>query len=396
VTYFDDPRSREAERVAFEAEQLWRRGERADALANFARAAQLEETLALELPKGSPRLRGLAAESAVALWLKAENFSNAATLACRFLGDQDGLTPQGRATLRELTQRAWRDAELVPAFGPNVDAAPLEVKLRGGLVHEGLAPQAVVRDTIQVVIALVVRATEWLAKLPFRRAHEQSRVQRQLRFFEAAAVAGSYAPRLYVVSGSLQRREQATIAAALARPGLAEGDRLPAATVVDNFLELSALAAEGPLALAAKVRERDYFEAFKIGFRELAPTGRGCESMELRAPASYATSTVVTLSRDARRALTDRSQSDGDQAPESKALTGILKMVNLRSKQPRVGLESTDGKGAFTSLVLPRMKFDDTIGPKVNRQVRVTGRAKVSGAGRQVFVVSDIELIEGE
>lgn len=106
--FFADPRRRRSEELAFFAEQAERSGDIATALATYADAARLEEENAMEIPADAPRVRTVLAISTVALWLRAEQWEEAARAGCAFLAAPAALTPDGRRELKSLVDRAWR------------------------------------------------------------------------------------------------------------------------------------------------------------------------------------------------------------------------------------------------------------------------------------------------
>jgi hypothetical protein len=130
--FFDDPRSRRSEELAFFAERAEQTGDLAAALAKFAEAAKLEEENALDVPGDVPRVRSVLAISAVALWLRAEQWEEAARAGCAFLSASGALTADGRRELKALVDRAWRSVELETIFGRDRDAfAGVEARLIG-------------------------------------------------------------------------------------------------------------------------------------------------------------------------------------------------------------------------------------------------------------------------
>lgn len=127
--FFLDPRRRRSEELAFAAERADDRGDAASALVQYAEAAKLEEANALDVPGEVPRVRSVLAISAVALWLRAEQWEEAARAGCAFLAVPNTLTPDGVRKLRSLVDRAWRALTLSSSRtrsgakqeGPNFD-----------------------------------------------------------------------------------------------------------------------------------------------------------------------------------------------------------------------------------------------------------------------------------
>lgn len=79
---FDDPRGRLSEELAFEAETAARAGDTAKSIVLYTEAAELEEKAARDVSE--KRTRGVLAESAVALWLKAGKRDEAERVAVEF------------------------------------------------------------------------------------------------------------------------------------------------------------------------------------------------------------------------------------------------------------------------------------------------------------------------
>lgn len=102
--YFDDPRGRASEELAFTAEQALRRGDRGAARRAFSRAAALETEVARSVPTKEPRIRGVIGVSAVALWLKAGDPTTARALIDELI-TSGGLSPATCDELRQLRAR---------------------------------------------------------------------------------------------------------------------------------------------------------------------------------------------------------------------------------------------------------------------------------------------------
>src|SRR6185503_8712259 len=98
---FDDPRARQVDELAFQAERAEKLGDQDTARSLYAEAAALESELAKAAPLDAPRVRGLLAVSAVARWMKAGRPDEAERLARTFLGDRR-LTMGAQVELQEL------------------------------------------------------------------------------------------------------------------------------------------------------------------------------------------------------------------------------------------------------------------------------------------------------
>lgn len=371
--FFDDPRRRRSEELAFFAERAERTGDLASALTQYAEAAELEEKNALEVPVDFPRVRGVLAISAVALWLRAGRWDEAARAGCAFLATPSALTPDGRHELQSLVDRAWRSTELEAVFGRDRDAfAGLEARLLGGAVRAGIAPAAVVAERREVLIPMLYRTAEWQAKKKFRRGGASS-FAASLEVVEAPARAASFGLRLFV-----GRLGQQVTAGEPNHPG----------DIIAAFLELASAAAEGHLASVCK--EPEYTKAFTRAFRDLAGDGSQVARVELMRVDSRAAREPVSLGSEQRAALTASLTKSDSARPLH--LEGVLKSVNLRGREPTIWVERE--KGSAVRLRIAKGEHDDTIGPKLNRPVRVIGRHDVTEDGETEEWADDVVLLE--
>jgi hypothetical protein len=371
--FFDDPRRRRSEELAFFAERNERAGDLSTALERYAEAAALEEENARDVPGDVPRVRTVLAISAVALWLRAERWDEAARAGCGFLATPHMLTPDGRGELQSLVDRAWRARELDSMFGSAPGAfAGLEARLLGGSIRAGLAPAALVAERREVLVPGLHRVAEWRAKKKFRRAGPSS-FAASLEVVEAPARAASFGLRLFVG----RQGQQA-----------AAGDPDHPREIINGFLELASAAAEGRL--ASVVGDADYTKAFARAFRDLAGDGNHVARVELALVSSRSTEEAVSLGPQQREALT-ASLTQVDSA-RPLLLDGVLKSVNLRGKEPTIWIERGDAPAV--RLRIAKGEHDDTIGPKLNRAVRVIGRHNVSEEGETEEWADDVVLLE--
>ncbi|AUX25728.1 uncharacterized protein SOCEGT47_062770 [Sorangium cellulosum] len=371
--FFDDPRRRRSEELAFFAERAERTGDLIAALTQYAEAARLEEANALEIPADVPRVRTVLAVSAVALWLRAEQWDEAARAGCAFLAVPKALTPDGRRELQSLVDRAWRASELQTIFDGKRDAfAGLEARLSGGTVRIGLAPVAIVAERREVLVPILYRVAEWRRKKKFRRAGPSS-FAASLEVVEAPARAASFGLRLFV--GRLGQQVTA-------------GEPDHPRDIINAFLDLASAAAEDRLASVCE--DADYMKAFSRAFRDLAGDGTQVASVELGHVESRSVRHVVLLGPEQRSALTARLTCADGARPIR--LEGVLKSVNLRGREPTIVIEQENGSAA--RLRIAKGEHDDTIGPKLNRPVRVIGRHDVTEDGEAEEWADDVILLE--
>ncbi len=191
--------------------------------------------------------------------------------------------------------------------------------------------------------------------------------------FEAPAIGGSYSLRLYVGATSQQVRDGA------ASPR----------DVVEHFLSLAGAAAAGPEQLRQLVEDDAYARVFLRGLRNLAPDGRSVARVELGSMVRGRITHAASLTPETRERLTlSLCRQDGE---EPVSLDGVLESVNLRGGEPRVGVDTEAGLRRFR---IAKGEHDDTIGPKLNRPVRVLGRHDVSEDGEAEEWADDVVLLE--
>ncbi len=377
--FLQDARGQQSEALAFEAERAWKAGDQAQALALFAQAAELEYQVAREVPGDQARVRGVLAISAVALWVDARRYDDAVRAACEFLARPEMLTEQARSDLQVLLERAFREKALAQSISNLTDAVPLEVKLAGGLVQSGIAPAALIRERQEVVTALVVRAAEWHMRRPFRKAGAARQITDRIRFFEAPAAAASYGIRLFVASSGPS-----------ALPGT-QAESIGPEQAVAEFLAIAAAAQEGPEALRRLVDQEAYLKTFMVGFRDMAPDGTTIGTVTFSSPSWRSTVPPVAFAPTHRQRLTAGLLAQLG-AEERVEVEGMLKEVNLRGRRPYIGVETADGD--LSRFLIKRGQLDDTIGPKLNRRVLVSGIKREKTDGTVVKDALDVVLLE--
>jgi hypothetical protein len=373
--FFQDPRRVRSQELTALADRAEDDGDLAAELGYYAEAARLEEANALDVPAEASKVRTLLAISAVALWLRAERWDDAARAGCLFLSQPEKLTPDGPEEIRKLVDRAWRTSEVQRTLGPGAVFVPVEATLSGGLVRQGLAPSVLVAERRDVLAPLLVRVAEWQSHKKYRRAGP-STLASSYEILEAPAIAGSYGLRLYVGSTSAQ-----IDAGAAASPK----------DVVEQFLALAGAVASDPEELRRIVGDSAYATAFLRGFRDLAPDGKAVGQVALGAMVRGRISQAAALTVETRQSLTHALRRRGEEKSAIVTLEGVLKSVNLRGDAPRIGIDTEAGMRVFR---IAKGEHDDTIGPKLNRSVRILGMRRVNDAGEADDWADDVTLIE--
>lgn len=370
--YFDDPDHRESEALALAAEAAERRHAWDEARELFSEAARREEAAAFKVPESLPKLRSLFAISAVSLWLKSESWDEASRAGCSFLALPAALTPDGIREIQGLVERAWRSRELSTSLGADPDGVSgIEARLIGGAIRTGIAPTSLVTARREILVSALYRAAEWRANKNFRRAGASS-FAKSFEIFEAPARSASFGVQLFIT-------------------GVGQQDFLETSTprqMVDSLLELAEAARTG--ALESVADDPDYFKAFARAFRDLSGDGVRVGNVELANLDRRGARLLVPLGKSERARLSATLSQRDSSRPL--VFEGILKAVNLRGSEPSVVLERPEE--AAIRLRIAKGEQDDTIGPKLNRAVRIVGRREVSDDGETESWADDIDLIE--
>lgn len=289
-----DARRKRSEELAFEGERTWKDGARDVARQLFGEAATIEEEVARSAPPTLPKARGVLAISAASLWYKAGELERAKRVAYAFLAAEAGLSDPARTELEQLVERCSREAVLSKLTN-DPTMVPVEMRLQGGRVGVGVAPEGVARRRRETLSSLLIRTAELEAGHDYRERSESelSRTD-QIQLLEVPAIAASYGVRFYVATGT----QQALVP---------QAPEVTPARVVERFLALASMAAENPEALRAALPDPLYANAFLEGFAEIAPDGEGVGTVACSAPswkvAARATVFEVSHRRDLRAAV---------------------------------------------------------------------------------------------
>jgi hypothetical protein len=361
-----------SETLAADALVALRAGNLGDATALYSKAADAEEQAIGELDPSKQRTIGITAVSAVSLWFKAHEYVRAERLAFSVLS-RNGLPDFAANDLRLLVQTIWTESSKRQA-GVSFLPGQVTVSGTGGQIITGGAPLDLIVDKVQTIQALFYRTIEFLKGMPHRFHGPPIReIQESCRPWLFQAPPGSYQ-----FSVAIQEPAQKDFFKENIKPD----------QVALHFLEIvKATSADEPKALEAVVPDRQYRTTFLKLSRNLAPTGRTFEMLEIKAAGEPRGIVLATESRSAinktiRQQETSAEKREGE---EEVSLKGVLRAVHLDKDWLEVTAEDR-------SMHIEGLKdtIDDVIGPMVNRQVIV--RAVKSGKTKLRFV--DIELDE--
>lgn len=365
---------RESERLASEAEATARRGDRAGAKSLYAKAAQAEFVALSFVGPDKPRTLGITAVSTAALWYHAGDLQEAARVS-HYASTLPALPAFASAELRTLLQAIWNETAQSDA-GLTFASGQVLVSVKGGQVITGGAPLDLIVDKVQTIQSLFYRTAEYLQELPLRKKGPPSKeLQERCHPWIFQSVPGSY-----------------QFAVAVQKPAQAElfpGEDPEPEILTEKFLSILKAIAEDPEdGLRKEVSKEDYRLTFLKMTRNLSPTGKTFDQMEIRGAGDR---TAVVLSPSSRKLISDTlkgpSTPIGAQIdrPDSILLTGVLRALDL----------DDDWLDIFVDGKTKRVKgvgeaVDDLIGPMVNHEVNV----RVRPGPRSSLLFIDIEQDE--
>ena len=358
-----------SETAATEAEQALRHGNPSQAALLYAKAAENEQLALAQVDQTKQRTLGITAVSAVSLWFKASVYERAEQLAFSVLANPE-MPNFAKATLRNLLHAIWTENAKKAA---NISFIPGQVfvSVKGGEIIAGGAPLDLVLEKVQTIQAMFYRTVEFVQDLPLRlRGGPPREIQESCRPWLFQAPPGSYQ-----FAVAIQEPKQRDFFRQDVRPEL----------LAHQFLEIvKATASEDHNDLENIVAKPEYRSAFLKLSRNLAPTGKSFDAIELRMATDE---TPVILTPDARTTI-NQTIKGGRSSPGpgiQQQLVGVLRAVDLEKDF----LNVIDDNGQNTRVTGLGDAMDDVIGPMVNKPVAV----QVIRRGTRLQLI-DIELAE--
>jgi hypothetical protein len=360
----------QSERLASEAEVAMRKNETSVAHGLYLQAAEAENQALIALDPLKTRTLGITAVSAASLWFKGKAFQKAEQLCYLMLSRAD-LPEFATDQLRNLVQAIWTEHSKQSA-GVSFLPGQVYVSVKGGEVVTGGAPLDLIVDKVQAIQSIFYRTIEESNGMPLRiHGGPVRELQDACRPWIFQAPPGSYQ-----FSVAIQEPKQPDMFRAAVDPSL----------IAERFLAvLRAAVSSDPTQLSLLVPDQGYRSTFLKLARNLAPTGKSFERLEIR---SAVDNNSLALQPENRKLINATLKSM--QKPTTTevgeieiVLHGILRAVNLDKDWIDV---SVDGVPHHISGVAEAL--DDVIGPMVNR--RVTVRARRGAAHGYRF--EDIEL----
>lgn len=358
----------ESERFAIEAQQAFRTRNLQQALDLYRLAAESERRALDQLDVSKARTRGITAVSAVALWFKAGDFVHAEQLAHLMLADPH-IPEFAREDLRNLVQAIWTESSKQKA-GVAFVPGQVMVSVKGGEVVTGGAPLDLVVDKVQTIQSMFYRTIEFINGVSHRRMGRPTKeLQEACRPWLFQSAPGSYQ-----FSVAIQKPAQSDFFKQDIEPE----------RIAQHFLEIvSASSSDDAAQLEQLVPDENYRSTFLKLARNLAPTGKTFDRIELRSsgdvhPVSLGVESRGSINQQLRKKTVLPEKTD--EVPDE--LRGTLRAVHLDKDWLDVLVE-----GISIHVDGLQDAVDDVIGPMVNRSVLV--RVIRTAKGKFKFV--DIE-----
>ena len=358
-----------SERLAARAQAVLHEDRQTEALELYAQAAK-EEVRALEdLDPAKRRTIGVSAVSAVSLYYKSRDFLRAEATAYKWLAEEK-LLAFSKKQLQTLLQAIWSEqirdqADL--GFAPG----QVLVSVDGGQILAGGAPLDLIVDKAKVVQTLFYRTAEFLSELPHRaRGAPNKNIQESCRPWLFQAAPGSYQ---FAVAIQESPQEE-----------MFETGRPAPRAISDCFLRILRASVDDPAgSLPEIVPDPKYRNTFLTLTRNLAPTGKTCETLEIRSPSeSQAVSLDATTRKNIGHTIRKVKETEEPPTTRTEEVKGVLRAVHLDKDWLELAVDGQlrriDGVGE---------QVDDVVGPMVNKPVTV----HVSMRGEKARFV-DIEV----
>lgn len=361
----------ESERLAIEAHLALRDRNTSQALDLYKRAAETERQALDMLDISKVRTRGITAVSAIALWFKAGEYAHAEQLAHLMLADPH-IPDFAREDIRNLVQAIWTESSKQKA-GVAFIPGQVMVSVKGGEVVTGGAPLDLIVDKVQTIQSIFYRTIEFLNGVSHRRVGQPSKeLQEACRPWLFQSVPGSYQ-----FSVAIQKPTQPDFFKNAIEPE----------RIAQHFLEIvSASSGDDTAELERIVPDETYRSTFLKLTRNLSPTGKTFDRIELRASGEVRPVALGVESRsNINQQLRKKSALPAKTEEIEEELLGTLRAVHLDKDWIEIIVD-----GAVMHIDGLQDAVDDVIGPMVNRSVIV----RAIRVAQTKFKFIDIELAD--
>lgn len=364
-----------SEEFASQAAAASKNGEFEEAVRWYKLAAEAEAHALSELDPLKKRTLGITAVSVAALYFKGKEFEKAEQVAHQWLASNK-LPSFALEQLQEILQTIWNERVFDKA-GVSFAEGTVLVSVRGGLIVPGGAPLDLIHRKVDEVKNIFYRVIEMLLHRPFRRrGSPETDIQEQFRpwLFQAA-------PSSYQFAVRVQKPSQMS---------LFPDDTPEINEVISKFFEvLTATAKDAPQELEKIVPNNEYRESFLKLTRNLAPTGKSFNKLQVRS-ATELESLPIEFVPESRKSINatlrkSKKKTEAEQKFKEVQLSGILRALHLDRDWIEIILPEEDNKPV--RILQTGDIIDDIVGPMVNHRVIVDVLVKPDGK----YIFRDIQ-----
>jgi hypothetical protein len=367
-----------SEKLASEAAAASKMGDKDRALEYYCMAAKEEELALLSLTKEKMRTIGITAISAASLYFKGENFCKSEKIAHQYLAYED-LPLFAVNQLKTILKTIWSEIDFQKA-GVKFVKGEVMVSVGGGIVVTGGAPLDLIHRKVEEVRNLFFRIIEMNLNIPFRkRGSPSSEIQEKFCPWLIQAPAGSY---------QFAIRIQKPAQMSLFPDGMPEVEE-----ITHNFFEvINATAQENLEELERLVPTPDYRESFLRLTRNLAPTGKSFNKLEIKPIEDIDTNAIIFVP-DSRKIINQnlkiiKKPFEDEPSLIKEQLVGILRGLEL--DKDWITVKTSEPYDRVVKIYETGDLIDDIVGPMVNQRVIVDAILKADGK----YIFRDIQSFE--
>jgi len=342
----------------------------------FIEAAKSEEQAISFIDQSKKRTLGITVVSTVALYFKGKELEKAKLVAHGWLSSSK-LPEFAIDQLQKILQTIWNE-ESFKEVGVQFTKETVLFEVSGGMVVPGGAPLDLIHRKVDEVKSLFYRIIEMQLDRPFRKGPPPSEIQEQFRpwIFQAA-------PNSYQFAVRIQKPRQLK---------LFPDKESEIEEITGKFFEvLEASAKESPIELSRIVPNKDYRDTFLRITRNLAPTGKSFDKLEIKS-AIDKESSPITFIHESRKTMNEtlrkmKPKSSEHIKLEEKQLFGILRALHLGKDWLEIVIPDTS---EAVKIWETGDVIDDIVGPMVNQKVKVDVLVKPDGK----YIYQDIQSDE--
>ena len=365
-----------SQEFASKAEACFSDGDIGEAIEFYKVAAEEEETSLSFLDYSKPRTIGITAISACSLCYKGKFFEKAEKIAYKYLSTE--ILPEfAISQLKTILQTLWYERALQKA-GREFVKGEVFVSISGGIIVPGGAPLDLIHRKVDEIKNFYYRIVEMALSIPFRKRGSPSQeIQENFRPWLLQAAPGSYQfavriekpAQLSLFNDFMPKVEEAT----------------------QKFFEvIAATGIRDKEHIERIIPDEEYRESFLKLSRNLAPTGKSFNRIEIKSPISL--DEPIVLIPESRKVINDnlkpfKKKIDTEGLIKEERLIGVLRGLHLDADWIAISIPE---ENKTIRVYQAGDVIDDIVGPMVNHRVIVDVGVKPDGK----YIFRDIQSEE--